>query len=98
MGREVHQVAAGNERNYLHAWGEDLFIQFLDLGVDSREYLVGVCALAQEHDARAYIAIIDDLAVFAMNVAGELAQPNLRPFPNGPLFFHPPDPSPFVPA
>ena len=49
--REVHQIAAVDKWNNLHAGRQNAVIQFLDFRVDSGERLVRICAFAQEHDA-----------------------------------------------
>ena len=50
-----------------------------DLGVDGVQGLVGVGALAQQHDAFHHVVVIDDLAVVAVDRLADLAQPDLRP-------------------
>ncbi len=47
----VDQVAAINKRNYLYTRRQNVIIQLFNLGMDSRESFVRICAFPQEHDA-----------------------------------------------
>ena len=44
--------------------------------MNSPEGLVRIGAFAQEHDSRTHILVVDDLAVFAVNRARKLTEPN----------------------
>ncbi len=74
---EVHQVAAIDERDDLHARGQDVIVQLLHFRVNALQRRVGVRAFAQEHDAGNHIVVVDDLAVLAMNGSRELAEADL---------------------
>ena len=74
----VHQVAAVEKRNDLHARRQDVLVQLLHLLVDGLQRRVGIGALAQQHDAFDHVVVVDDLAVRAMNRLADLAQPDLR--------------------
>ena len=78
VGRVVHQIAAIDERNHLHARGQNGVVQFLHLLVNSLQRRVGVGAFAQQRDAGNHIVVIDELSVFVPDRPGELAQPDLR--------------------
>ena len=78
MGGEVHQIAAIDERDHLHARGQNRVVQLLHFFVNSLQRRVGVGAFAQERDAGHHIVVIDDLSVFVPDRPGELAQPDFR--------------------
>src|SRR5258708_1514447 len=49
-GREVDQVSAVNQGNHSDARRQNTVVQLFDLGVNSSQSLVGICAFAQKHD------------------------------------------------
>src|ERR1700730_8081547 len=78
MSREVHQIAAVDEWNDFHAGRQDAIVQFLYLGMNSSERVIGIRTLAQKNDPRNDIIVRDDFPVVAMDRARELAEPDLR--------------------
>src|SRR5580704_3792076 len=78
MRREVYQITAVDERNDFHAGWQNAVVQFLRLGMDSRERVIRIRAFAQEHDTRDHVVVVDDFPVFAMNRASKLAESNFR--------------------
>src|SRR5271169_3074840 len=89
MRCEVHQVTAVNERDHLYARRQDAIIQLLDLRMDSHERLVCIGTLAQEHDSRNHIIVIDNPAIFVMNGTGKLAEADLRALRDDSNIFYP---------
>src|SRR5580692_9764170 len=63
--RVVDQIAAVEERNDLHAFGQDAFVQLLHLGVNSVQGAVGLRAFLQQHDPLDHVVVVDRCAVFA---------------------------------
>jgi reverse gyrase len=78
FGGEVHQIAAVDERNDLHAGRQNVIVQFLHFLVNSLQRRVRLGAFAQQHDAGNHIVVIDDLSVLVPDRPGELAQADLR--------------------
>ena len=79
VGGVVHQIAAVEERNDLHAGRQDVLVQFLHFLVNGLQRRVGLRAFAQQHDAFHHIVVVDDLAVLPVNRFADLPQPDLRP-------------------
>ena len=79
MGGVVHQLAAVDEGNNFHARRQDVIVQLLHFCVNALQRRFRVGALAHGHDAGNHVVVVDDLAVFAVDGARELAQPDLRP-------------------
>ena len=75
----VHQIAAIEKRNDLHARRQDVLVEPLDLGVNAVQRRRRIRALAQEHDAFDHIVVIDHHAVGAVDGLADLPQTNLRP-------------------
>ena len=75
--RIAHQVRAVEKGNDLYALGQDVFVQFLDFGVNAVEDRIGVVALLQQDDAFHGVGIIDDLSVDAVNGFADLSEANL---------------------
>jgi hypothetical protein len=80
---EMHQVAAVEKWNDLHALGQNVAVQFRDLLVNEVQRFVGPRALAQQHDAGDHVVVVQDFAVGAVNRLGELPQPDLRTLRHG---------------
>src|SRR5271165_845004 len=78
VGREANQTAAINERNDLHPPGQNVIVHLLNSLVKSFKNRVRIRTFPQEHDAGNDVVVIDDLAVFAMDSPGELAQTDFR--------------------
>ncbi len=74
---EMHQVAAVEERDDLHAGREDLFVQLVNFVVNGDQGFVGVGALAKQDDAFDDVIIVDNRAVFAVNGLADLSEANL---------------------
>ncbi len=89
VGGEVHQAAAVEERNHLDAGRQNVMVQLIDLGVNRVENGVGVGALAQQNDALDHVAVVDHLAVGAMDRFADLAQADFRPLRNRAEILHP---------
>ncbi len=70
----MHQVAAVEERNDLHAGRQDVIVQFFDLVVNAGQRGVGIGAFAQQHDAFHHIVVVNNLAIGAVNGFADLAQ------------------------
>ena len=67
VGGEMDQIAAIDERNNLHAWGQNVLVQFLHFLVNASQRRVRLGAFSQQHDAGNHIVVVDDLPVFAVN-------------------------------
>ena len=78
----VQKIAAIKKGNHLDSLGQNLVVQFFDLGVDSLQGRIGIISLLQQHDALNRVAVVDDLSVDAMNSLADLAQAYLRPLHN----------------
>ncbi len=87
VGGEVHQVAAVEKWNNLHARRQDVFIQFLDLVVNGIQGRIRIGALSQQHDAFHHVAVVDYLAIGPMNRLPDLAQADLSALCNCPDVF-----------
>ena len=72
--RVVHQVAAIQKRNDLHSRRQDMFVQFLHLGVNSFERGIRIRLLCEEHNAFHNIVVVDDRAVFSPERFADLSQ------------------------
>ena len=59
---------------------QDVLVEFLNLGADTCDGSVRVLTLLQQDDAFNDVRIIDDLAVFTMDGAADLAEADLRAF------------------
>ncbi len=86
---ELEQSAAIEEWHDLHAGRKDVVVQFLDLGVNTLQCGVRVVALLQQDDALHYVAVVDQLSIFAAICLSDLAEPNLRSLRNGGHVAHP---------
>ena len=75
--REVHQIAAIEEWNDLHARGQDALVQLLDLGVEGFQRRVGLGSFLQQHNAFHHVVVVDDSAVRAVDRFTVPAQPDL---------------------
>ena len=75
---EVNQIAPVDEGNNLHPRRQDMVVQFLHFLVNPLQRRIRRRAFAQQHDARHYIVVIDNLSIFPVNRLRELPQPNLR--------------------
>ncbi len=72
MGRELHQLAAIDERDNLHAGGQDEVVEFVHLGVNALERGVGIRALAHQHDSGHHVLVVDNPSILAANRASKL--------------------------
>ena len=79
VGGVMHQIAAVEKGNHLHAGRKNMIVQLLDLRVDALQRRVRIRALPQQHDAGDHVIVVDDLSVLQMPRSRELAQPDLRP-------------------
>ncbi len=77
------ELRAVEERLDLHALGQNVFVQFLNLVVDAPQHRVGVVALLQQDNALHGVWIVHDLSVFAMNGSADLAKANLGTLRDG---------------
>src|SRR5690242_2025665 len=76
MGREMHQVAAIEKRNNLHAWRKKVRVEIGDLLVKRGEHRVAVGAFSKEYDSLHGVRIVHYDAVLAVYRFGDLPQPN----------------------
>src|SRR5215472_11823607 len=83
VGGVMHQVAAIEEGNDLHARRKNPVVQLLNLLMNSLECRIRVGALTQQHDAADDVIIVDNAPVRKMGRAGELSQPDFRPLLDG---------------
>src|SRR5579872_617998 len=72
----MHQVTAVEKGDDLHAGGQNVVVQFLHFFVDALQGGIGRRAFAQEHDSGDNVIVVDDLSIFAVNGARELAETN----------------------
>ncbi len=73
----VHQLAAIDEGNDLDPRRQDLFVQLLDLCVETHQRSFRIGALAHGHPRRHHVVVIDNLAVLPANRARELPETDL---------------------
>ena len=71
---EMHQLAAVEEGDNLHAGREDMFVELLDFGVNADEGLVGVGAFAKQDDAFDDVIIVNYFSIFAVNGLADLSE------------------------
>src|ERR1700761_1978256 len=78
VGGVMQEVAAIEERNDLDPRGQNLIVEFFDLGVNALQSRIRIIPLLQENDALDHIVIVDHLAVLTMNGFTDLPQADLR--------------------
>ena len=78
VGGEFEEIAAVDQRNQLHARGQDVIVHLLDLGVEPAKRLIGVGAFTKKRDPGNNVRAIDQLPILMANGAGELSQANFR--------------------
>ena len=61
MCRQMNQIAAIKEGHDLHALGQNVVIDLLNLGLDAFQRRVSVAAFLQQHRAFHHIRIVDQL-------------------------------------
>ncbi len=82
MRGQLHQFAAIEVRNDLHARRQEMLVEEVDLLVQGGQHVVGVGAFAQQHGAGHDVGIVHDLSGLAMNGFAKLAQPDPRSLPH----------------
>src|ERR1700722_6746654 len=65
MRRQVQQVAAVEEGNYLHTRRQHLLVELLHLGVNAFKRRIRVLTLLQQHNAFHNVVVVDELAIIA---------------------------------
>src|SRR6516164_11006336 len=58
VGGEVHQVAAVDEGNQLHALRKNMIVQLLNLFVDAFQYRLSIGSLLQQRNAFRHVVIV----------------------------------------
>src|SRR5579863_9505913 len=67
MRSELDENAAVKKRDDLDAGREDTVVEFLNLGVNAHESLIGIGAFPEQDDAFDDIAIVNNFSVFAVD-------------------------------
>src|SRR5271169_433219 len=82
VGCVVNQKTAIEEGDDLDSLRQDVIVKFFYFFMDGRERLLAGCAFSQQHDARDYIVVIDDLPILTVKGSRKLTEANLRTLRN----------------